>query len=192
MSAIKAILISAAALFAVVPGVATLRQGLLAPPGYEPIFSGITVAFGSLTILLCLLCRDRIAAKRTVWLCLTSVCLATIGLAWLACYVVVRSNTIIAVPYQSDQDPTIVETRYVFLPLWPKAGGTIQRELKALACNRRELAITRFNSIPRWVGEESMSVTVLLLLATELATCTLITAAFAVVGIGATGPHRDV
>lgn len=184
MSKTRGLLIAASGLFAVVPGVATLREGLLAPPEYEGLFSGLTVALGSFVLLLLAISRRRVARVGAWKLLLLTTASMAVALVAAFIYIDVRSRTIIPVAWQDETDPAVVEEHHAFLPLCPTPDGTIARELAKFNGNRHEFAAKRFSNIKRWIGEEPMWRTTDLLLALQLVMCSAITLAFGLLGFG--------
>jgi|WetSurMetagenome_2_1015567.scaffolds.fasta_scaffold371903_1 hypothetical protein len=56
----KKLFISASCVFGVIPGIAVIKSGLGAPPGYDILFGGIIETLGALSILVLWLNKNRI------------------------------------------------------------------------------------------------------------------------------------
>ena len=60
----KKLLISLAAMFAAIPGLATMLSGLGVPPGYSIVFGAVTEAVGALAFLLVMVNKPKLLHRR--------------------------------------------------------------------------------------------------------------------------------
>ena len=112
MKAAEAVLGTAAALFAVLPGVNSILSGAGATPGDEKLFGGVSVAVGVAVLLMISIFKPKVRRVARTKVVIVSIILLIIGVTMIATHVGVLSSTV--VEYRIDDPPDAKPRLYVF------------------------------------------------------------------------------
>lgn len=121
----KKLLLSLSALFAAIPGLATILTGLGAPPGYKLIFGGVIEATGALALLVVAINKKRLQRKSVQYITRMIITFGTIFAVCLSVYLILIRLCIVADCEKPGE---------VFFPIWLR--GELNEEVQARGGSR--------------------------------------------------------
>jgi hypothetical protein len=170
------LLLSLSGIFAAIPGIVIMQNGLGSPPNYKWLFGGVIESFGALTLLTLWANKEKIRRLSSHTVTRTVLLLVIVAFVSIGTYVFLFDFCVV----QHEVRGTI------YYPLWVK--GEIARMVEA--AGTREAAVERYgiagvalaiNEMPNIAFASAVTTTSLLFVYQTIFTS--VTAAFGVVGI---------
>jgi|KBSSwiStaDraftv2_1062776.scaffolds.fasta_scaffold307866_2 hypothetical protein len=170
----KALFVSAAAVFAAVPGLGVIASGLGTPPGteYRLLFGGVIEGFGALALIILWVNQKKLQRKAKRKITRAAIILGIASFVFISAYVMLFRYTVVT-----------IDKGQAYYPIW--LTGDVQRRVDR--AGSRAAAIDRYGPAPvnediDKMGTTPLAVTSIILLLLYQGIFTSLTLAFGLVG----------
>ena len=152
----KAFFVSAAAVFAAVPGLGVIASGLGTPPGteYRLLFGGVIEGFGALALIILWVNQKKLQRRAKRKITRAAIILGTTSFVFISAYVMLFRHTVVA-----------IDKGQAYYPIW--LTGDVERMVDR--AGSRGAAIDRYGPAPvneniEKIGTTPLAVTSIILL----------------------------